>query len=86
MRELTRREILAAMSVGAGALGALVVTGEVAAEVQPHMRAALAALRTADKELREAAPDKGGHRAAALELLQKTIVEVEKGIEYDNKT
>ncbi len=85
MRELTRREILAALSVGAGALGALSAAGDAAAETQPHMRVALEALRTADKELREAVPDKGGHRAAALELLQKVISEVEKGIAYDNK-
>lgn len=86
MRELTRREILAAMSVGAGALGALVVTGEAVAENEPHMRLALQALHTAEKELREAVPDKGGHRATALELLQKVIVEVEKAIAYDHRT
>lgn len=87
MRELTRREILATLSVSAAGLGALAATGEAAAaELQPHMRAALVALRTAQKELRDASPDKGGHRNVALELVEITITQVEKGIEYDNKT
>lgn len=86
MKELTRREILAALSVGAGTVGALAAAGDAAAEPQPHMRAALLALKTAQKELRDAAPDKGGHRTAALELVDRAISQVEKGIEYDNQS
>jgi hypothetical protein len=57
------------------------VTGRVSAD-QPHMRAALNALRTARNELQIASSNKGGHRARAIELVNQAITEVKKGIEY----
>lgn len=57
------------------------VSGRVSAD-QPHMRAALNALRTARNELQIASTNKGGHRAKAMDLIDKAIVEVRKGIEY----
>ncbi len=52
---------------------------------QPHMQAALEALRTAQRELAEATADKGGHRVKAERLIRDAIVEVEKGIEFDRR-
>jgi len=52
---------------------------------QPHMQAALDALKTAREQLAKASEDKGGHRKKALEHVRKAIVEVEKGIAYDRR-
>jgi hypothetical protein len=91
MRKVTRREVLAAavpaagvaaVLVGAGAAGAYQKNGNID---QPHMGAALDALRTARKELDLAVADKGGHRAKAIGLVNNAIGEVEKGIQFDRK-
>ena len=55
------------------------------AEPQPHMRAALEALQTAEKQLAIAAPDHGGHRVKALAQVRSAIGEVRKGIAFDNR-
>jgi hypothetical protein len=51
-------------------------------EQQPHMRAALDALRNAKRHLELAEADKGGHRARAVELVNGAITETEAGIAY----
>ena len=50
---------------------------------QPHMRAALEALRSAKRHLDLATPDKGGHRVKALEHINEAITETQAGIGYD---
>ena len=52
---------------------------------QPHMQAALDALRTAQHELHEAEADKGGHRVKAERLVSDAIGEVERGINFDRR-
>jgi hypothetical protein len=52
---------------------------------QPHMQAALDALRLARRELDQASEDKGGHRAKAIGLVNQAIAEVEKGVQFDRK-
>lgn len=47
---------------------------------QPHMRAALSNLESARRNLEQATADKGGHRAKAIDLVNKAINEVNKGI------
>ena len=47
---------------------------------QPHMQAALHALRNSKAELEAAIPDKGGHRVKALGLIDEAITEVQAGI------
>jgi hypothetical protein len=47
---------------------------------QPHMRAALDALKSAAHHLDEAEADKGGHRVKAIQLVKDAITEVEAGI------
>ena len=85
-------------SVLAFVAGALLTTGVVQAqayrspdvdsvggkEAQPHMHAAIAALRTARAEIDKASDGKGGHRKAAIELTNKAIDEVQAGIAADN--
>jgi len=48
---------------------------------QPHMMAALDALRTARAELMSAEHNKMGHRAEALRLVNQAIDEVRAGME-----
>lgn len=57
------------------------VSGRISAD-QPHMRAALDAVKTARNELQIASANKGGHRAKAIDLDNQAITEVNKGIEY----
>jgi hypothetical protein len=55
------------------------------AQQQPHMQAALDALRLARRELDQASEDKGGHRVKAIGLVNQAIAEVEKGIQFDRR-
>jgi hypothetical protein len=55
------------------------------ADPQPKMREALDLLRGAKAALEAATADKGGHRVKAIEKVNEAIVQVEKGIEFDNK-
>jgi hypothetical protein len=52
-----------------------------AAPDQPHMQAALDALQSAQTNLDKANPDKGGHRAKAIDLVKNAIDEVKMGIQ-----
>jgi hypothetical protein len=49
---------------------------------QPHMQNALAALDTAQSELKAAEPDKGGHRGTAMQLVAQAKEEVRAGIRF----
>ena len=50
---------------------------------QPRMKEALEFLRSARSHLNNADADKGGHRAKAIDYVDRAIDEVNKGIEYD---
>ena len=76
------RRVVAAF---AGAAVAATVAWPAAAEPQPHMTAALAALKTAEGELARATPDKGGHRVKALAQVRSAITQVELGIRFDDR-
>ena len=56
-----------------------------AAVDQPHMRVALEHLREAREQLERAAPNKGGHREKAIELINHAIEQVERGIEFGER-
>jgi hypothetical protein len=49
---------------------------------QPHMQNAFAALQSAQSELQQADPNKGGHRERALGLVSEAIYEVQAGIAF----
>jgi hypothetical protein len=73
-----RTKILAV--VGAMAIfGAGYATAQVN---QPHMQNALGYLQSARGELQVALSDKGGHRVAALSLVNQAISQVQQGIAY----
>jgi hypothetical protein len=52
---------------------------------QPHMMAALEALKSAKVELEAGEHNKGGHRVKALELVHKAIEQTRKAIEAGEK-
>ena len=54
-------------------------------EDQPHMQAALDALKQAEQHLNEAKHDKGGHRVAALKATREAIRHVEMGMKVADK-
>jgi hypothetical protein len=55
-------------------------------EDQPHMQAALDALKQAEQHLNEAKHDKGGHRVAALKATREAIKHVEMGMKAGDKS
>ncbi len=71
------KSFVAAAVVVAGAAGFF--TGMAIAD-QPHMRNALDHLRAARDELQLASRNKGGHRVAALGLVNDAIDHVQAGI------
>jgi hypothetical protein len=52
---------------------------------EPHMSAALGHLQQAREELQRAAPNKGGHRARAMELVNQAIQQIQEGEQYDEQ-
>lgn len=57
----------------------------VLAKRQPAMEGALRALDNAERILRKAIPNKGGHRAKALLFIRKAKKQVRLGIEFANR-
>lgn len=49
---------------------------------QPYMVNALSALQAARQQLEQAAPDKGGHRVQAIQLVDQAITQVEMGMQF----
>jgi hypothetical protein len=49
---------------------------------QPHMAETIALLQSARQELAAATPNKGGHRARGLALIDQTIGEVRAGMAF----
>ena len=90
MNTVSRRSVVSTL-VSSALLGLVLPARAKASAVtgsnadQPHMQAALGALRTAQRELHEAESDKGGHRVKAERLVHHAISEVEKGIQFDRR-
>jgi hypothetical protein len=75
---ISRKSIAVALGV---TLASGVFVGQALA-YQEHMRAALDALRTARSELQQAEANKGGHREAAIRLVDQAIDETQRGIDF----
>ena len=79
MKIVTRNSTTAVALAAAMAAG--IVVGQATAD-QPHMQNALDALMRARSELQVAAPDKGGHRIAAINFTDRAIEETRAGIRF----
>ena len=72
----------------AAALALLVAFGSLTPAVgapQVRMKSALKYLQSASAELEKATADKGGHRQKAMALTAEAIVQVQKGMDYDDR-
>jgi hypothetical protein len=79
---VTRRDAFAsAAALTLGVATVVAATSEADAD-QPNMRNALASLEDARRYLQNAAQNKGGHRARALDLTSQAIGEVRAGIRF----
>lgn len=79
MRSLARMLALALM-VGIFSMPGAFATTQDKDDDQPHMQAALDALKQAEMHLKEAKHDKAGHRAAALKATEEAIKHTEMGM------
>ena len=68
------------MLIGVGVAMVASFAAGFALAAQPHMQAALKALKNSRGELQTATPDKAGHRVKAIELVDQAIAEVQAGI------
>jgi predicted metal-dependent hydrolase len=75
----TRREILGlgGAVLGVGALAAVADAGEAKQHKHPRIVAAINELQEAHRYLKAAPHEFGGHRAKALELIDRTIRQLE---------
>lgn len=69
----TRRLALAVAIIASFGIGYAIAA-------QPHMHNALDLLQSARSQLNQATWNKGGHRARAIELVDRAIVQVRAGI------
>jgi hypothetical protein len=82
MSQLSRREITRLVTGGAVAVTAIAASTTHASAYQGNMERALSALYEALAALREATPNKGGHKATAARLVEQAITETQAGIEW----
>lgn len=73
------RDRLVAAGIGIGLCAAVAAS---AWADQPKMRDALEHLQAARAALQDAKENKGGHRENAIELVNKAIEQVQKGMEH----
>lgn len=78
----SRRDFFKVAAAGAAAASAITVATTTAEAYQGNMERAVSALYDALGSLKEATPNKGGHRERAIELVQQAISETQAGIAY----
>jgi hypothetical protein len=78
----TRRNFFSLAAAGVGTVGLLATSADDALAYQGNMERVLAELQTALRSLREATPDKGGHRGTAIGLVEQAMDEVQAGINF----
>jgi len=80
--EKNRREMIQLAGVAAIAASALTLSTNSASAYQGNMERALSSLYSALASLREATPNKGGHKEQAVQLIQQAIDQVQQGINF----
>jgi hypothetical protein len=78
----SRRQFVKVATVGAAAAAVIALPAGTAGAYQGNMENALGALNHALALLRRATPDKGGHKATAVRLIEQAIGEVQAGIAF----
>lgn len=80
--KLSRRNFAATAATGLATLGVLGASAKSASAYQGNMEHALSSLYQAMASLKQATPNKGGHRERAIQLIQQAINQVQQGIEF----
>lgn len=80
----SRRAVLQIAAIAA-ATASVTLPATVAHAEQGNMDRALASLQAALQSLREATPNKGGHKEIAVQLIEQAIGEVNAGIRFANE-
>ena len=80
--KLSRRNFAITAATGLAAAGMLGASAKSASAYQGNMERAMSSLYQAAASLKEATPNKGGHRERAMELIQQAINQVQQGIEF----
>lgn len=83
--KLTSRRGLLQVTAMAAAAAAVTIPATQARAEQGNMDRALASLQDALRSLREATPNKGGHKEIAAQLIEQAIGEVNAGIRFANE-
>lgn len=78
---MSRRSLALALS-GLVAAAGVAATTSPAAAFQGNMEHSLDLLSEAIDSLRQATPNKGGHRERAIQLIQQALAEVQAGIDF----
>jgi hypothetical protein len=76
----TSRRFLLQVTAMAAAAAAVTIPATQAHAEQGNMDRALASLQEALSSLRQATPNKGGHKEIAVQLIEQAIAEVNQGI------
>lgn len=84
LEESMRKKYIAIALLVAFTSVASFLAGQILAVPQPRMENALKDLQSAKQSLQNAEHNKGGHRAAAIELINQAIQHVREGIEAGN--
>lgn len=79
---LSSRRTFLQMAATAAAAATAVIPATTAQAYQGNMDRALASLQDALVSLREATPNKGGHKEIAVRLIEQAISEVNQGIRF----
>ncbi len=80
--KLTRRGFAATAATGMVAAGLVGASATSADAYQGNMERAISSLYQALGALREATPNKGGHRERAMNLISQAISETQAGIDF----
>lgn len=82
---LTSRRSLLQVVATVAAATAVALPATAARAEQGNMDRALASLQDALQSLRQATPNKGGHKEIAVQLIEQAIGEVNAGIQFANQ-
>jgi TAT (twin-arginine translocation) pathway signal sequence len=82
---LTSRRSFLQIAATVAAAAAVTLPATAARAEQGNMDRALGALQDALQSLREATPNKGGHKEIAVQLIEQAIAQVNAGIVFANE-
>ncbi|MEF0943073.1 hypothetical protein [Rhizobium sp. BR 362] len=77
---IERRRLVASLALGTVIMPAAALIAAPAHAEQGNMEAAMRALNSALRSLHRATPNRGGHKARAVQLIEEAMAEVQAGM------